>query len=352
MEDFFAGLEEAEKVEKKAEATKQKVRYWYEEGYVEGNEKESDEESTNGESDRREDVSEREVQEQVGADGNAILAHTLTDRPAVTEEAEADERRCRKAERADCEGDSGEDHYEEVLPQARGGRHVRWGGLGGKLCLTDPEAEEVPALGEMLDELLLPGAEEGIGSSMSSGSTAAASAGGGAQKGEAEASAAAAHSSSAVAEPEPEVRSTAEPTTMQLAIANAVLQKREREEILAKVRRDAIEARTAAAVRNKGQPLPGTRRPLVVSQAWQEKRMQQNSETPAPKPRRGPAMLPGSLSKSQPKASLLQVGGPELRLRGTATGLLVHTGPPLSVSSLERPEPSDGASDDLARSGS
>jgi len=154
-----------------------------------------------------------------------------------------------------------------------------------------------------------------------------------------------------------QVRSTEESVMTQMAIGNALLRKENREAILARARRDALQAVhgggssssssgasvTPQVVRER---LPGTRRPMALSQAWQDWKAQQRVDevgaveaTPnakakakakaTPRPRQFSSMLPGSLSQSSAPASARapQVSsGNEFKYKSTRTGMLVHTG--------------------------
>ncbi|CAJ1418862.1 unnamed protein product [Effrenium voratum] len=114
------------------EKNKKRVRYWWEEGYVPGNEKDSEDEGS--------------------SDGDAKTAES-------------------SKQLEDDEEDLLEDSYEAIAPgDARGGSFVRWGGLSGRLCLADGDLGledgdastlEAPAapIQDYLDELLMPVAD-------------------------------------------------------------------------------------------------------------------------------------------------------------------------------------------------
>lgn len=120
------------------EKNKKRVRYWWEEGYVPGNEKDSDDEKSESGSETKATECEKQP------DINAL--------PSV---------------------DGEDSDYEVVVPgDAKGGRLVRWGGLHGRLCLADGDLaledgecesdksqKALAPLQDYLDELLIPTGE-------------------------------------------------------------------------------------------------------------------------------------------------------------------------------------------------
>lgn len=392
-EDFFAALDEAEaKVEVEEKAQAPKVRYWYEEGYVPGNERDSDEEST------------------------------------VNNESEAcEDAKARSEQAASTEGDEGEECAQP--PKDRGGRFVRWGGLGGRRCLADRPENQVPALEEILEELMLPEVDtlQVFGASSSSGApppppdredgSRAAQASGGSFSAWSHRAVVASlpagamptiHESDIRQRYTREDRGTGGPEARSMEEASAQQQQQQHKGGLggsggAAQLRHSADMPFAESSRFSGggassscsrEPLPGTRRPKVLSQAWQRQQEDQAgallggtgarpaaragrsgfaafasrsggaaqaaaSASAAPgeqascergfakgeavsRPRPGTgafSMLPGSLAAASSSSSLVSrprplqvVGCPPLKLRSTREGeVLVVTGPLAAV---------------------
>mmetsp|Transcript_92168 Transcript_92168/g.298422 ORF Transcript_92168/g.298422 Transcript_92168/m.298422 type:complete len:363 (+) Transcript_92168:108-1196(+) len=280
-DDFFEGLDqaEAEQGKKILEAKQQKrVRYWYEEGYVPGNEQDSDEEENNDGKQGEEDEEEQSDSDSASSTG-----------------------------------------YEEVritLGGARGGRRATWGGLSGRLAIQDAPPGTVAKLDEVLDELLLPGADTG-GSARSDAGLSEVTAIVLAQlpqegrcwsyssssclaieddKLEEEYEAARLRYAIEDGEENTRVRSEEEQSMASWAKYNTAMQRQAREDLVAQLKEE--EKKKRSIQRGAREQLPGTRKPLPLSQAWQERKAETGGrKLEAPKPS-GRSMLPCSLSGS------------------------------------------------------
>ncbi|CAE8632338.1 unnamed protein product [Polarella glacialis] len=307
------------------EKNARRVRYWWEEGYVPGNEKDSGDEAS---SEASGDGAEARAPEKLAT--NALPS------------AEPD------------------DDYEEVVPAARGGRFVRWGGLHGRRCLTDgplavedglssegvsDDADEevldadspkirlgqkrtkaLPALQDYLDELLLPGADLDEVEQARAAERDALTMGGLSS----ESTAIVLHQTAetrirpwsfctitdslATAEVEQsQVRKMfaledikdnlrlhvdETPIISQVAMGNYLLRKQQRDRVIEQAKAD--QTLRKKATENSREKLPGTREPLALSQAWQNRLAEQAGAPAAPEPviaqRRGLSFLPGSLT--------------------------------------------------------
>ncbi|OLQ06284.1 hypothetical protein AK812_SmicGene10441 [Symbiodinium microadriaticum] len=136
------------------EKNKKRVRYWWEEGYVPGNEKAEPVMSS-----RKSDIFACDCERTFELVNVRELPRGREDSPETNTLPSLD---------------PGEDSdYEAVVPGggAKGGRFMRWGGLHGRLCLADGalavedgDAGELPSraappLQDYLDELLMPAAD-------------------------------------------------------------------------------------------------------------------------------------------------------------------------------------------------
>jgi len=267
------------------------------------------------------------------------------------------------AEAADDEDDrrseDSQDGYEEVVPNSGatlgtfqyGGQPMRWGGISGRLCLEDGdkmlalEDGKVPALEEVLDELLVVGDDDsgtaraglrvaedepeqavlevvatqmpydpGATSRWSNFNVAAMAAS--ASRGSAsssdeclaivEASAVRNKYAIEVGEENEHVRSEEVPYVPMVVMENDMLRKQIRQEIIAKAKKDTLkrwEYKREEAQSNRGgcERLPGTRKPMGISQTWQDKKAETQGTAPAAAPKSasrplGRSMLPGALA--------------------------------------------------------
>eukprot|EP00439_Symbiodinium_sp_Y106_P010081 s4688_g1.t1 len=300
------------------EKNKKRVRYWWEEGYVPGNEKDSDDESS------------------ASASGGE------------TKDSES----CKPPETNTLPSlDPGEDSdYEAVVPGggAKGGRFMRWGGLHGRLCLADGalavedgDAGELPSrapppLQDYLDELLMPAADaedeeeaqakEASRLALENAPSASA----------AETSAIVLYQTpapkpwsfctltdhfSAAEVDQSEVRRmfaiedskhnhrlyTEEMQVLsQVAIGNYLLRQQQGMEVVQKAKEDEAIRKRRVTEGSKEQ-LPGTKQPLAVSQAWQDHLGKgKEAQDDPPKPRQRRTLLPGSLSGASSSSSSQQ----------------------------------------------
>eukprot|EP00930_Biecheleria_cincta_P074612 TRINITY_DN61822_c0_g1_i1.p1 TRINITY_DN61822_c0_g1~~TRINITY_DN61822_c0_g1_i1.p1 ORF type:complete len:423 (-),score=108.27 TRINITY_DN61822_c0_g1_i1:462-1700(-) len=322
------------------EKNKKRVRYWWEEGYVPGNEKDSDEEE------EAEDKEEVEEEPQLPPDTNVL--------PSL---------------------DPAEDEaYEDVVPgDFRGGRRMRWGGLHGRLCLEDGDLalqdgylavedgdDEVldviddqprralPSVQDYLDELLLPAADieaqekaqaeaiarfaiEDAGSASAAETTAIVLY----QTAESHAKpwsfcTVSDHMSKAENDksemrkmyaiedmkPNMQLHSEQDQLLQQLAIGNYYLRQLEGQKVVERAKEDE-NIRRKQVKEGSREMLPGTKLPLAASQAWQDHRARSETgavegegeaQPPKPQPSTKPprqrkSLLPGSLSSSTGSAS-------------------------------------------------
>jgi len=302
------------------EKNKKRVRYWWEEGYVPGNEKDSDDEKSESGSETKTTECEKQP------DTNVL--------PSI---------------------DGEDSDYEVIMPgDAKGGRFVRWGGLHGRLCLADGDLaledgvcetregqKTLPPVQDYLDELLIPAvespseAESGAQSMLALENMPPAAA-------ETMAIVLYQTPSSRVkpwsfctitdnmsskvdqaevrkvfaiedAERNSRLYSEEMQALSQMAIGNYFLRQQQGFEVVQKAKEDEAIRRRQVKEGSK-EPLPGTKQPLAVSQAWQEHQGSAAAEPAQPKQRK--TLLPGSLASSsssssfRPKEAMRKEPGP------------------------------------------
>lgn len=294
-DDFFDALDQAEAAEaeqgrKILEAKDQKrVRYWYEEGYVPGNERDSDDEDHD-------------------------------------EDQHCDGQQCEERDEEEGEETASNSGYEEVrtvLGGARGGQHVRWGGINGRLALADAPEQAIAKLDDVLDELLLPQADvAAVGSASNTFRVDEVTAIVLAQlQRESSPWSNTVYSGRASerdglgeefvvtrqrfaledGQVNARVRSEQEHDLSFRARASCCKQRQAREEFVRAFREE--ERRKRSIEEGSRERLPGARKPLPLSQAWQERKAAVGGTALEPVRPTGRSMLPCSLSGSSSSMS-------------------------------------------------